>query len=400
MSTITTNKLEESHEENNNAYPPPSYSRMNPIQVNIETIHPHHHYPTGTSTSTTGSIYTRTSNETTMNHWDNNHFISFVIIGIVLLYSTFLLLLKKAKNSNNENHTNNNEMNNIKNGNWIIKLWTVTIPQFISSNFKQAWDEINNNDDEDNDDDNNDDDGCDNYGHNEDTKKQELDASNFTQTMNYNYTHNNNTMLQNILDRMTYCYEWMWYILYYTIDIVFDWSTFLVGGAVGGTNRVIASNSAVGTTTATNYRSSCSSSMTKTNGVGTKSSNNESRKRDFLASYSKNSTPMLEEVTTTPCLRNQQDHKEELQQHQQHSNNNNTRITKKQDIQSKTYNGGSMTASSGTQSPTTTPILQPSTIEYNTNIEPAFLNDKDYPSGWLVYDPIWGEVVPRESLAH
>ena len=36
-----------------------------------------------------------------------------------------------------------------------------------------------------------------------------------------------------------------------------------------------------------------------------------------------------------------------------------------------------------------------SKIDFSTDIEPAFLNDCDYPDGWLVYDPLRG-LVPKE----
>jgi hypothetical protein len=37
------------------------------------------------------------------------------------------------------------------------------------------------------------------------------------------------------------------------------------------------------------------------------------------------------------------------------------------------------------------------TISYDTNIEPAFLNEEDYPEDWLTYDPIRG-LISRRTL--
>jgi len=34
-------------------------------------------------------------------------------------------------------------------------------------------------------------------------------------------------------------------------------------------------------------------------------------------------------------------------------------------------------------------------IQYNTNIEPAFLSPEEYPPGWSIYDPIRG-VIPKD----
>lgn len=37
------------------------------------------------------------------------------------------------------------------------------------------------------------------------------------------------------------------------------------------------------------------------------------------------------------------------------------------------------------------------TISYDTNLEPAFLNEEDYPEDWLTYDPIRG-LISRRTL--
>lgn len=40
---------------------------------------------------------------------------------------------------------------------------------------------------------------------------------------------------------------------------------------------------------------------------------------------------------------------------------------------------------------------QSQTISYDTNLEPAFLNEEDYPEDWLTYDPIRG-LISRNKL--
>lgn len=35
-------------------------------------------------------------------------------------------------------------------------------------------------------------------------------------------------------------------------------------------------------------------------------------------------------------------------------------------------------------------------IDFSTDIEPAFLNDSDYPEGWLIYDPL-RDLIPKEE---
>jgi hypothetical protein len=37
-------------------------------------------------------------------------------------------------------------------------------------------------------------------------------------------------------------------------------------------------------------------------------------------------------------------------------------------------------------------------VSFDPNIEPAFLNDNDYPDDWMVYDPIQGKIVSRKEL--
>jgi hypothetical protein len=37
-------------------------------------------------------------------------------------------------------------------------------------------------------------------------------------------------------------------------------------------------------------------------------------------------------------------------------------------------------------------------VSFDPNIEPAFLNDEDYPDDWMVYDPVQGKVVSRKEL--
>lgn len=375
---------------------PNSSSNRYPRVVTTNDNHDHydHHRHRGNPLSHSSSLYNRNSNSkintgTNYGYYEwitNSNYVIFFILFVIFAYSTFITLFPQQQPNDGNN---GNLLYKVKHK--LYTLFTITIPHFAMHNVNQAWDEIHDDDDgeRDRDNDNHDDDAnknahdydykysnCNNDNSNDKNENHPSDNSNTSnknllqEQQQHDLNFHTQSRFQYFLFQISIAYEWILYMGYYIIDFVLDWSAFIVGG-------VFVIHQDPNTTTNSSNRPISSGADGDTTSSG--SNNNNFGANNYRATYNggrfgirrrregflinKNSMPILEEVPTTHTV----------------SENIDVAVT-------------TNTSTSATDA------SKPLVVEYNGNIEPAFLNEEDYPAGWLVYDPISGEVVKKRSL--
>lgn len=323
-------------------HPNPSRSSLPSIHVHHQIRHSNDDVSTRTTTTTTTNTYNDHSYNTNTNTilmGNTKSIIPVVILVLILVYSTMVTLCP----------------------NFIRKVRR-NVYSFVTT-----WKEFQNNN-------YNDDIDITTYDSNNDNTRSstqsiiisddEHENRSSIMSMMHTIKFYIQNQSQNMVYRVILLYEWVWNILYYVMDCILDWSSLLVGvvGISQGVDPYVDNNN----------------NNIANNNLNPNMSSKMRRRRDFL--INRNSMPMLEEVD------NGQD--DDLN----HNDNNNFVI------QPSLPNSKNIKDKSDDDNDAN--IMLSSNVEYNTNIEPAFLNEEDYPPGWLVYDPIRGDVVTRESLTN
>ena len=281
----------------------------------------------------------------------------------------------------------------------LVMIFKVTIPQFVAQNFKQAWDEVC--DDDEYDDDDVDSDQYrlrNNLGNEENISDMDMSIHEENeQDDGIGFQIQN--QIQNMSYHLSYAFEWMMYIIYYVIYFILDWSPFSSRGlTLGGEIQSNNKNYNIDTASASNgngvtHRNNINNKIYTKNSNISKAvagKNDLRRRRERLGKDI--GMPVLEEVIpmdTEKIEQQQQVDENEDKQRRGGQIVDTDRENKKTNLEKSIERASTSTIKTNTSLPH---------VEYSANIEPAFLNEEDYPVGWLVYDPIRGEVVTKESL--
>ncbi len=239
-------------------------------------------------------------------------------------------------------------------------------------------------------------------------------------------SNSNSILLRPIQNQVSSMYQWSQYFFYCAFDIVLEWSSYLFFGdsMYNDENNNTTNNSssnAVGARRGGYGNGLISSSSSSSSIYGpTKHQLNQLNKKNDKSQQQQvpgqkqrsrlrgkiNSLPMLEEVNPESSNHENDTIVDDKQDNNDKSSRTGEKVTSTNNKRNENASSTSPKAQAFEKThqtiTTTMPKVKNGTenipqIDFSTNIEPAFLNDDEYPSGWLYYDPILGEVVERKQ---